>query len=559
MARRTPEELIARAERAWQKKRPWYSIFWEAWQYASPGMNPYGTSYDAEYGLAMHAPSHVAYSYLFDGTVARAVERVPHRMTEEAFTPGQHWANMQAGPLMKPPDLPQKDLLKAIEISQKRLFAHLNAAPLLLELVKMVRDAYVSGTGCMKVGMSPDTGSMLHLEAVNQAQVAFEAGPMGTVWGFYRKAEMPREHVLATWPDAKDLPEDPLNLDPKAEPPKMQLAECTYYDPMSGLWYHDVIIEKGAHASEHRRIVERDSPVCPWICYRYSLLAGEVQGRSPVMAALPDARVINHAKQVRLESASLRVAGMFTYRNDATFNPRTVRLRSGAFIPVGSNDRQDPTIRPLEVSGDVQLGELIITDLSAALKEGLLDMALPDPSGPVRSPTEIIERAAEARQQRGIPYLRLMHEVGRPLLRISSWHLSEAGQLPELDLITGQLDDGRPRPLMLDGTDLQLQFTSPHLQAQSLSDARSIVEWGEAARVTAGEEAFMAGAKVEDIPQILAEKMKVPVDVWRSKQDREQRMVQAMAARAQQAGGGEPGGFEALPAPPAGAPQGMAP
>ena len=547
MPQRSPEELLARSERAWEMKRRWYSIFWEAWQYAAPGLNPYGTSYDAEYAQAMHAPSHVAYSYLFDGTVARACERVPHRITEEAFTPGQHWANMQAGPLMAAPDLPKKDVIQAIQLSQMRLFAHLNAAPLLLELVKMIRDAYVSGTGCMKVGMAPDSSSMLHVEAVNQAQVALEAGPMGTVWGFYRKAEMPREHVLATWPDAKGVPEDPVNQDPKAEPPKLQLAECTYYDPTSGLWYHDVIVEKGAHASEHRRVVERELPVCPWICYRYSLLAGEVQGRSPVMAALPDARVLNHAKQVRLESASLRVAGMFTYRNDATFNPRTVRLRSGAFIPVGSNDRQDPTIRPLEVSGDVQLGELIIEGQVMALRESLLDETLPDPSGAVRSATEFIERRAEARQRRGLPYLRLMHEVARPLLRASTWHLSEAGQLPELALITETMDDGRPRPLMLDGTDLQVQFTSPHVQAHNLSEARTIVEWGEAAKLTAGEAAFQAGAKVEDIPEILAEKMKVSVEVWRSKEEREERMAAAVAAEQAQ-GAGQP----ALPGPGAG-------
>lgn len=554
MPRRTPEELLSRAERAWDEKRLWYSLWWECWQYAAPGMNPYGTTYDAEYAQAFHAPSHVAYSYLFDGTVARATERVPHRMTEDLFTPGLHWANMQAGPFMQPPDMSEKEAKQIIEMGQEHLFAHLNATPLLLELVKLVRDAYVSGTGCMKIGMSPDSSTMLHFEAINQAQVAFERGPMGTVWGFYRKAEMPREHIMATWPDAEGVPDDPVNHDPNTKPPMMQLAECTYYDPMTGIWYHDVIIERGAHSSEHRRIVERDLLVCPWVVYRYSLLAGEVQGRSPIMAALPDARVINHAKRVRLESASLRVAGMFTYKNDATFNPRTVRLQSGAFIPVGTNDRNNPSIAPLQVSGDPQFGELIIEDLKMALKEGLLDMALPDPGGPVRSPTEIIERAAETRQQRGIPYMRLMHEVGRPLLRTSTWLLSEAGQLPELSLVSGAMEDGRPRPLMFDGTDLSLEFTSPHVQAQNLSDARTIVEWAEASQRSAGPEAWISGAKVEDIPEELAKKMKVPVKLWRSQEERAQRMQAAMAAQQQGAGGAPGGEPEQLPAP---QPQGM--
>ena len=538
MPRKTPEEVVFYANRAWELKRPYYGLWWECWAHAAPGLNPFATGNDPEYASAVSSPNAGHYSYLFDSTVARATESTPHRMTEEMFPPGRNWADLNPGSYLQlPPDtvITDKELVQVVEVGQQRLYANLHASKILLELVKMNRDAFVSGTGVLKMGMSPTTEKMLHFEAINQAQVAFEPGPMGLVWGYYRKAEMIRDHLIATWPDAYGVPAEPLGEKDNNMPPKWKVVEATYHDYSTGMWYMDVILQDNIQGSSPVRIVERDLPVCPWACYRYSLLSGEVQGRSPVMAALPDARVLNHAKKVRLESASMRVAGMYTFLNDGTFNPRTARLRSGAFIPVGSNDSANPTIRPLDVSGDIQLGEIIIEDLQEDIKMGLGDFALPDPGGAVRSATEIIERAAEVRQKRGIPYLRMMEEVGVPVLRAALWFLSEAGQMPELDLITGQMADGRPKPLMLDGTDLQVQFTSPHVQAQQLSDAQTIVQWAEASQRAAGMEGWLAGAKVEDIPEVLAKMMRVPADLYRSKEERAERLQMAMEAQQGQA------------------------
>ena len=532
MPRRTVEAVIAASDRAWRMKRLWTGLIYECWWYAAPGMNPYLTGTDPEHGTAYGSQGHERHQHLYDSTICRSSERVPARMVEDMFPPGRNWAEMSAGTMLQQQTGDEKALQEVIQATQERLYGHLHATNVSLELLAMVTDAFISGTGLMKVGMSPDSGDLLHFQAVNQAHVALEAGPMGRVWGYHRKAEMSREHIIATWPDARNLPNEETDdqLGGK-EPRQWKIRESTYYDRMSALWYMDVIVI-GDSDETGRRIVERDSPIPYWISYRYRLLSGEVQGRSPVMAALPDARTLNHAKRVRLESASIRVAGIYTYLNDSTFNPRTVRLRSGSFWPVGSNARENPTIRALEMSGDVQLGEIIAEDAMTSLKETLLDMALPEPGGKVLSATEILERQAEARQQRGIPYLRLMHEAGRPLLRASTWILSQAGQLPELNLVNPPMKNGKSRPLQLDGTDVQLNFLSPHVQAQNLTDARNVAEWAEISQRAAGPEGWMAGAKTEDIPQVLAEKMNVPGQLYRDETEREERMAMMMEAQA---------------------------
>ena len=535
MPRKTVEQVIAASDRAWRMKRLWTGLIYECWWYAAPGMNPYLTGTDPEHGSVHGHQGQERHQHLYDSTICRSAERVPSRMVEDMFPPGRDWADLSAGAMMQADgDEGEKKVTENIKATQDKLYANLRATNVSLELLSMVTDAFVSGTGLMKVGKSRDSGEILHFEAVNQAHVALEAGPMGRVWGFHRKAEMSREHILATWEDAKEgeMPreEEGDSLGGK-EPRQWKVRESTYYDRTTGFWYTDVIV-LGDSDKTGKRIVERESPIPPWIAYRYRLLSGEVQGRSPVMAALPDARTLNHAKRVRLETASLRVAGIYTYVNDSTFNPRTVRLRSGSFWPVGSNARENPTIRPLEVSGDVQLGELIAEDAATALKETLLDMALPEPGGKVLSATEILERQAEARQQRGIPYLRMMYEVGRPLLQVATWILSEQGHLKELNLLNPPMKDGVPRPLRLDGTDVQLQFHSPHVQAQNLSDARTITEWAQAGQMAAGERGWEAGANVEAIPEELGKKMKVPGNLYRDEAEREERMLMMMEGQA---------------------------
>ena len=542
MPRRTPEGVLAYSARAWEMKRRWYSEWWECWQYAAPGLNPYATGSDPAYQRTMGPVIAGQYAFLFDSTMPRAVAKTPHRMVEEMFPPGRDWVNFEAGALLRKEGVSQKQREQVLKDAQRDTFTHLHATGVSLELVKMVRDAFVTGTGLMKVGVSPDNAQMLHFEAVNQAQVALEPGPMGRVWAFYRKAEMPRDHIIATWPDATNLPvEDEVEQDMR-QPKLWKIVEAIYYEPATGVWYMDVVMENadGGGMAGATRIFERDYPVCPWIVYRYSQLAGEVQGRSPVMDAKPDARTLNHAKMVRLQSASIRVGGIYTYLNDGTFNPRMARMQSGAFLPVGSNDRQNPTVRELPLAGDVQMGELISEDLVGSIKETLGDIGLPEPGASPPTATQIIEQAKDARLMRGIPYLRMQHEIGIPLMRASVWHLSQMGQLEGLQLLQQvgeEVEAGAGmQPLRMDGTDMALRFTSPHVQAQKLTEVQGLVEASQMSQAAAGQEAFLRSAKVEEITPKIFELMDQDPKLTRDEEERAELMQASLAAQTAQPG-----------------------
>ena len=161
------------------------------------------------------------------------------------------------------------------------------------------------------------------------------------------------------------------------------------------------------------------------------------------------------------------------------------------------------------------------------------DDAMPPVEGAVRSPTEYLERRREREQRQGMPYIRFVEEVARPVLRAGTYLLGEAGELPELAAVQPALADGSPAPLMMNGRDVALKFRSPLVLAQELAEAEGIVRWGQFSIQTAGMEAWQAGVYTEDIPATLAHMMGVPGALVRSEAERRDLAEEAATARMQ--------------------------
>ena len=522
--RRSIEALVAASKRAWARKAMWIDIIDEAFLYAAPGLNPYlaGAGYAQLHG---EQAGQFRHDHLFDGTLAVAAEKHANRMVAELFPAGHDWAEMTQGPFFGMEDDPPARIREAMESIQKKTFQAIHASNFYLAANMMALDGVIAGTGLMKVGISQDASTLIEFDACSQAEVALEKGPRGQVWGFFRKLWLQRDGILSMWPMARQLPE--RDRGEGNEPKHHDVLECTYYDPQASLWRYEVILRGEGHGD--RRMYHREYRICPWVVWRYSLLPGEVQGRSPCFKATPAARTVNHAKRVLLETASIRGVPAFTYKSDGVLNPNNVRIAPGALIAVESNEHDNPTLRPLEAGGDLQLQQIVIEDERAAINAALLNNVLPEPTGAVRSATESIERQREALQTLGSPYLRIVEEVGRPVLRAVVQLLAEMGHMEELEAFGQQMEDGTPAPLRLDGSDVEVKFTSPLVLTQQLSDAQTIVQWGEYTSVF-GPEALTAGAKTELVAAELGDRLGVSETLIRRPEDANEMLMQQMAA-----------------------------
>jgi len=169
-----------------------------------------------------------------------------------------------------------------------------------------------------------------------------------------------------------------------------------------------------------------------------------------------------------------------------------------------------------------------------------MNKALPDAAGPVRSPTEILERLKELQQDLGAPFGRISTEGIVPCLQKTMFQLSRKGVVPTV----------KGRALKLNSGYVRVQFQSPLAQAQNLSEVETSIKWMQWLQ-SLGPEVFALNCNLENAGAIIGRKMGVPNDLIRSDDNRVklQQVAGMMLAKQQQAGqaGGAVGATQGAP------------
>jgi len=257
-------------------------------------------------------------------------------------------------------------------------------------------------------------------------------------------------------------------------------------------------------------------------------VAGEIYGRGPLVTALPDIKTLNATKRMLLQNASLAIAGMFTAADDGVLNPQTVTIAPGAIIPVARNGGpQGPSLAPLPRSGDFNLAQIVINDLSVAIKKILLDDTLPPDTMSARSATEVNARMQELASNMGSAFGRLITEAMLPLV---------ARVLKVMDM--QNLID---MPLRVDGQEVKVVPISPLAKAQNLEELESVLQFMQYTSQL-GPAGMMAVNQDRAI-EFVADRLGVPPSLLSTPEEREALMADMAAAMQQeeQAGGQIPG------------------
>ena len=526
--KRDPAQSAAANDQAWQKKAVWHAIHSECYRYGRPGVDPYFGSTGLPPMEYVPRGQYLGED-VYDSTLARAVTKLANRIVQDVCPPGVEWSEFVGGMVGGEGRSEDRKRLKTL---QKRTFKAFHVSNGDQALHEMILDTVLSGTGVARVGAGREPAVPLELDSTSQVEVALEGGPRGSVWGFHRKFLMPREHFQAMWPQA-ELPEEPpqeSHLAPHM-PPLHSIYESTYFDIDEGAWWYDVLT-RGTYRSEGTGeptlLLQEQYPISRWIAWRWARLPGEIYGRSPVMDALPDAKTASAVVEALLKTASLRTKGIFTYKNDGIINLATTRMEAGSFIQVESNAQDNPSIRPLEVGGDVRLTEIVLEDLRMSIEKAMLGQGLPPEGSGIRSATEWVARMKQINQEVGAAFSRLVEELLRPLLQAVTYVLSEQGVLADVGIPQGQF-------MRLDGTDMDLVFTSPLVRSQKLQDVQGIVEASQMAQAAAGPMGFQAAANTPRIAAKIFELQSVDPDLSRDEDEAEQMYQQQMQAQAEAA------------------------
>jgi hypothetical protein len=498
-----PDQILKRADKAQSRKDQWRSIFEECYEFALPQRNLYSGYYEGR------SPGQSKMDRVFDSTAINSTQRFANRLQSTLFPPYRNWCRLVAGD-----DIPaeqKRDVQVALDLYNERLFAVLRQTNFDLAMSEFLLDLAV-GTAVMLVQPGDDL-TPLRFEAVPQFLVSLEEGPHGKIDNVYRKMRLKAEAIQQQWPDAtlSQKISDAVRDKPTDE---IELLEATVYMPSIDIWCYHVI-----DPEERSELVYREMSSSPWIIARYMKVAGEIYGRGPLVTALPDIKTLNATKRMLLQNASLSIAGMYTAADDGVLNPEVVTIAPGSIIPVARNGGpQGPSLAPLPRSGDFNLAQIVINDLSVAIKKILLDDTLPPDTMSARSATEVNARMQELASNMGSAFGRLITEAMLPLV---------ARVLKVMDM--QNLID---MPLRVDGQEVKVVPISPLAKAQNLEELQGVLQFMQYAG-SLGPAGMMAVNQDRAI-EFVADRLGVPPSLLTSPEEREAMMADMAAAMQEQ-------------------------
>ncbi len=489
----TPREIVRSADKAWGEKQQWEALLRACYTHGLPQRNPYwnGTGRNVSKANRMGQGQKKHSAEVFDSTLLFDVIKLANRIQSELIPDGQEWAEFEPGPFVSQDNIERAK--RDLYALQKMIFAFINMSNFSSAMGEWLLELVTAGTALMMIlEGDPDGGVPIEYACIPQAQVALRCGANGKFNGYFREHTETARAIEEMWPDVSfdDRTQQQITDDPDME---LDLCEATYWDAKSRRWYFDVILRDKTEEKNDSKIVSRTYRMSRIVAGRWLRSAGETQGRSPVMTALPDVQTLNAVKELLLRNAALSVSGVWLARADGTVNPNNIKIRPGAIIGVKSTGGPNgASLSRLEVGGDLQLAQILIEDLVRSIHRVMHNTGLPDDVGQPRTATEWMVRLRELQQDLGSPISRVINEGIVPILETTLYMLAEQG------VAGGALEGFRNGVVKLNSGDIKLRFTSPLTEAQNMRDVERLTNASAVSKQVVGPQADMLNLKVED-------------------------------------------------------------
>lgn len=505
-------KLCERFNKAKERKMTtWYSHMKECYDYAVPQRETFDE----------HTPGQKKNQKVYDSTAVIGTPIYANRMQQAIMPSGQQWAKLTAGSQINDEQIidfmgEQITIEESLEKVTDIAFDYINRSNLYTRCHEALIDLAVS-TGTLTCDYDPDEDELI-FDSVPLSHVYLEGGPKGTVDGVWRYHKIKARNILLTWPEANitDGLKDKIQSSPDKE---ICIIEGMLFNHKEREYTLYVLTE------EDKGLIytENYGESSPWTVARTTVIPGEVYGRGPLMRVLPDIKTLNAMAENSLKSAALAVAGVWTATDDGVFNPYTVRIAPGVIIPVSSNANENPTLRSLDMGGNLQFHEMEYNRRVDNINRALFAKPIGDINDPARTATEISVRMQLDMQDAGAEFGRLQNELAGSVFKRVVHLLSREGIIP---------------PIKVDGKTIDIKFTSPSAQQADNDEAMLLVR---AIQTSMGAgippEMVMADLKIEDVPSFILDKMGGPSEF---KRDEQQKQQMGAVAGQQIAAGGMP-------------------
>lgn len=499
------KEALKRCSAAFSNQNDWRDLLEDAYFYSVPERN----------NFTIKSPGDDERDQVYDPTAPLSLPKFANRLQRSMFPEAEEWVKFKAGSDVSEED--QASVDKSLEAFTKVFFSEFNQTNFYTEINPAFMDCGIS-TGVIQLEEEPFTSETpAYWINIPLDEIAFEKSLKGRLVNCWRKLKMEGGQIAGKWPKAR-IPQklqEMITKDPNKDVDLIMghIKNNKVFDVVL-IWEKDILLKESFNT---QRIIP----------FRLNAFPKETFGRGPGILALPVIRDVNTIQQLIIENAALNVAGMYTARSDSTFNPYTFTVSAGGIIPVSSNDNSNPTIKRLENSGDLYMGQLVIEEMQDAIRKAFFVDPMGDLSDPVRSATEQTIRMQEFLKDQGAAVGRLRTELVNPVVLAFIDVLKARGKLPKVKI---------------DGKEVKILHNTQLVQAEKQDDYVALTNFLSGVAATLGPEVLMGTVKVEDVPEGMADMLGVSSRYLRDKTERAkiiQGLQQGLANEARQQGGGQ--------------------
>jgi hypothetical protein len=354
----TPDSLARRYERAKARRGSWEAHWRDCYAYALP---------QRDGALDRQAPGAKKTDRLFDSTAPDAVEQLAASLMAELTPPWARWFDLVPGTELTPEQADR--IAEPLEEASALLQGHFDNSNIAVEIHQCFLDLVTAGTASLMFEEAElGERSAFRFTAVPVGQTVLEEGAGGSLDVTFRRSELTELQLADRFPDAR-LPDAARGGEGDGGEARFAVLEAVLPDSLRGFRYA-ALLQAGDEASgDGELLAEGRFEASPFINFRWMKAPGETYGRSPVMKVLPDVKTANKVVELVLKNATIAVTGIWQADDDGVLNPATVKLVPGTIIPkaVGSTG-----LTPLQAPGEFDVSQLVLEDVRARIRHGLL-------------------------------------------------------------------------------------------------------------------------------------------------------------------------------------------
>ncbi len=457
-------------------------------------------------------------SKLFDSTSTMSAENLAAALNGMLTNPAIPWANFYIpdSQIMAMPEV-QRWLYAVAEI----VFLALDDSNFETRTQEVYLDLVVLAFATMFLDNPPKNSPddpILNFTVPHFSEVYLAQNSKGVVDTVYRKYKFTLRQAVQEWGDGvhKDV-KDKVQTKPEDE---VEVLHCVYprkdRDPSKLDGKNMPFVSAYIDLDHKHQMSEGGYNEFPWMCPRWSVLAGEVYGRGPGHTALADTKQLQAIRKTVLK-ASQKAVDPPLQVPDRMMRYKT-KLTPGAinYYQSGSNDR----IEGMPFNPNINLGFEMEEQCRKSIREIFLNDKLElGTNNPQMTATEIMKRSSDQLRILGPTGGRLQKEMFAVMFKRIIGILGRARMFP-------------PMPPVLQDKYYMVEYVSPIAKARKQVEVQSIARWLD--MMSPFMEAYpqvLEGVNPSQLSRITAEDMGVPKIIFYSPDELAQIKAQKAAAQ----------------------------